>query len=299
MKKPLFALSALAAIVASSAAHAQQDLPPVDVQSVLKSLETAGTANEAANQQLFNKALGEIHQAAASGPRAVEFYEKAIRATNYAGLQQQVADFQAWKKKQGDKLRSNEFQQALQFHLRYLSMSLRVAQGTPAKELIPELIAYTSEVYAAKPAVLSDEMMKRAVSDSVFVRWYGIAHQLKGMKNWEMVPVAADGIWEKTILPEMRIEKNPAILRYWDERLQREANLAAEQRLDMAANNFDNITRATLLWRRAEDMALLGSPNRAINEMLGLIKSHPTHPSNAAWISQLKAMLAPEEKGEK
>jgi len=209
-----------------------------------------------------------------------------------------VADFQAWKKKQGDKLRSNEFQQALQFHLRYLSMSLRVAQGTPAKELIPELIAYTSEVYAAKPAVLSDEMMKRAVSDSVFVRWYGIAHQLKGMKNWEMVPVAADGIWEKTILPEMRIEKNPAILRYWDERLQREANLAAEQRLDMAANNFDNITRATLLWRRAEDMALLGSPNRAVNEMLALIKNHPTHPSNAAWISQLKTMLAPEEKGE-
>jgi len=299
MKKPFFVLAALLVAVVSPAAYAEQDLPPVDVQGVLKSLENVGTANETANQQLLNKALGEIHQAAASGARATDFYEKAIRATNYAGLQQQVADFQAWKKKQGEKLRSNDFQQALQFHLRYLSISLRFANGTPVKDLLPELLAYTNEVYAAKPGVLAEEMMKRAISDSVFVRWYGIGHQLKGMKNWEMVPVAADGIWEKAILPEMRAEKNPAILRYWDERLQREATQAADRRLDIAADNFDNITRATLLWRRAEDMALLGSPNRAINEMLGLIKSHPTHPSNAAWISQLKAMLAPEEKGEK
>lgn len=298
MKIHFFVVSTLAIIAAVPHAHSQQDAPPVDVDAVLRSLETMGSTNETANQQLFNNALNEIHQAASAGARAIELYEKAVRATTFAGRPEQTADFQAWKKKQGEKLRSNEFRQALQFHLQYLSISLRFAKGTPANELIPELIAYTNNIYAAKPAVLTEEVMKKAVSDSVFARWQGLEYYLKGVKKWELVPVAADGIWEKTILPEMRNQKNPEIIRYWDERLRREATLAGEQRLDFAADNFDNVTRPTLLWRRAEDMALLGSRNRAINEMLALIKNFPTHPSNGTWIRQLKEMLTPGEKAE-
>lgn len=297
MNKRFFALATLASTLSASipGALAQQDGPPVDANAILNSLSQLGEKNGSSSQQQFQAVLQEFTQASASGPHAVELYEKAVRATSYAGRPQQQTEFQEWKKKQGEKLRGQEVQAATQFHLEYLVLSLKYAGGTSIEQLLPELLAHTQRVFAAKPEVFKQELARHNITDSVFTRWKGLGYLFNGLKGWEFVPTAADGIWEKSILPELRKKKDPQIIRYWDERLRREAEAAGENRLEFDANRFDLITRPTLQWRRAEDLVVLNMRNNAIKEMLGLIKDYPNHPENASWITKLRNLLEPEK----
>src|SRR5207248_4305904 len=106
-----------------------------------------------------------------------------------------------------------------------------------------------------------------------------------------MSPGAINGIYDKTILPEMRLRKDPRLINYWDERIAQEAGAASRSGLTFNADKFNGIQRPRLLWKRAQDMIVIGQKNRAIAEMFALIKGNPSHPDVAEWASQLEKTL--------
>jgi hypothetical protein len=75
--------------------------------------------------------------------------------------------------------------------------------------------------------------------------------------------------------------------------LKKEADRAAEKKLDVEQRDWTQVKRPALLWARAQDVLLLGYRHRAITEMFNLVKTYPQHPEAANWIGQIEALIVP------
>lgn len=111
-------------------------------------------------------------------------------------------------------------------------------------------------------------------------------------ESWPMAPGDLEAIQQAIILPEYRLTKDPRILDYWDRVLTREGDLVAKRKVDYEEKRFVSVRRPEILWSRAEDFYKIGLTNRAITEMVAILRSNPVHPRVEGWISQLEGMLA-------
>jgi len=147
------------------------------------------------------------------------------------------------------------------------------------------------------------DQILRATTGSVVVQYLRIADLLNdagvskgkdsGQATWEHSPGSVDGIFQKIILPELRAEKDPRIVEYWDMKLKQEAEAATKAKLSFEADKFNQVRRPTLLWSRAQDVLIIGQRNRALADMFKIIQTYPTHPDAATWMSALEQLLAP------
>lgn len=157
-----------------------------------------------------------------------------------------------------------------------------------------------------------DQILKPSLAGSPVVKWMKLTDAVRaegggrddGARGgrraegaaggtWESSPAGLDGIFLKIILPELRSQKDARVLEYWDLKLKKEADAASRSRLAYEIEKFNNERRPTLLWSRSQEFIALGQKNRAISEMFGVIKAHPTHPQADDWIAALEQLLAP------
>ena len=110
-------------------------------------------------------------------------------------------------------------------------------------------------------------------------------------ESWPMSPGDLEGIHQAIILPEYRSTKDQRILEYWERVLRRESDAVAKRKVDYEEKRFATVRRPELLWSRAEDLYQIGLKNRAITEMVAVLRSNPLHPRSEGWISQLETML--------
>ncbi len=272
-----------------------QDAPPVDAKALISALKQIEAKRAQSAKQLAEKVIQDINAAASSDSTAIAFYQDAIRATSFVGENHAQAMFMDWKKTEADHLKSPEMQMAVRMHLTYLVLSLHRANGATIPQLMPALLSYTDQITAAHDVIGKQEMMKRGVNDSIFVRWYGIGKLLENLKDWENTPGDVEGIFQKAILPQLRKDKDPRIIGYWDARIQREANDAKGRNRTFDAEQFDQVLKPNLLWSRAQEFLAIGQRNRAINEMFAIIKAYPAHPNSAGWIDNLVKLVSPPE----
>lgn len=157
-----------------------------------------------------------------------------------------------------------------------------------------------------------DQILKPSLAGSPVVKWMKLTDAVRaegggrddGARGgrraegtaggtWESSPAGLDGIFLKIILPELRSQKDARVLEYWDLKLKKEADAASRSRLAYEIEKFNSERRPTLLWSRSQEFIALGQKNRAISEMFGVIKAHPTHPQADDWIAALEQLLAP------
>lgn len=269
-----------------------QSAPPIDAKAMLEDLKTIKEKVATETKVGRNRIIQQLNAAAASDSTAIEFYQEAVRATQFDGQPREQTQFQDWKKKEKDKLHSRDLQEAARLHLNYLMLTLQYASGVEVKDLLPALINYTKQVSADLSALSDQDLMKRALGAGIFVRWFQLEPMIADAKDWEMVPSNVDGIFGKTILPELRRQKDPRVLEYWDLRIQRGANEAQQSMSAFNADSFEQTRKPSLLWHRAQDQLAIGQRNQAIAEMFAIIKKYPAHADCAQWISQLEAILS-------
>ncbi len=155
---------------------------------------------------------------------------------------------------------------------------------------------------------LHDQILKQATSGSVVVQWLRISDLLNDAgtakpkpaeagqpagATWEHSPGNVDGIFQKIILPELRIEKDPRIVDYWDMKLRLEADAATKAKLSFEADKFNQVRMPQLLWNRAQDVLAIGQKNRAVADMFKIIQKYPAHPDAATWMASLEQTLLP------
>ncbi len=282
----------------SSAALAQTDLAPPNPDALLRELEMIEKKRDETKNSARNAILARVQKASSSGTNASILYIDAVEAVNFQGKQNKVEDFINWKKTNGDALRSREAQLALTLYLKYAALSmLRRGSEKPLEFVAPslayldELIAATDSVRSAKPDDVRN-LLSRPVGQSVIAQYLGIAPFLPEDKSWEASPGNVNGILEKNIRPALREAKDPALLQTWELQLKYEADRVTQDRSAHQIEQFNSVNRPRLIFQRAKDMALLGQPNRALNEMVGLVRANPTHPDFAAWVAEIRKGLS-------
>ena len=326
MKYCLYLTAIVALAFHGIPARAQQDANPVDVSTVLKDLSNIKKVQEDGSKATKLKLAQQFLTTAGDTGAAVNYYKEAIRATKFEGISRESTQFQQWEKDEAEHLKSKAFRDALSYHLTYLSLTLRRSAGLEVRDLLPDLINYTQQVMTEEdqgggpaqqsggmtgrqsrrppsaqsliappsaPPSLDAELMKPDLTSSIFVVWMQIEKYVSDADDWELSPGNVNGIYDQTILPEYRRTRDPRLLQYWDTRIQREADLAAKSGRNFDVDKFNQTTLPQLRWKRTQELIALGLKNRAINDMVALIKTYPTHPDVPSWIQTVQQMLRP------
>ena len=289
MTKPTILLLLLA-----SSAFAQQTLQPVDSNALLKELQKIKETRQTSIKSQLGKVYQTVNSAASNGNAAMDLYLQSEYTTQFDGKGHEKTQFQDWKKKEADRLKSKGFQEALRLHLVYLSLTLQSSSGIKNSEMVPALTSYATQVQAESDLLSDDkEFMKRPLNDGMIVRALGVA--LTPTENWVMTPGNVDEMYQKIILPALREKKDAKAIEYWDRKLDKEYAAATDSERTFDADRFATLRRPALLWNRALEFYLIDQKNRGVAEMFAMIKAYPTHPDAAAWTTQLEQYLAPKE----
>jgi hypothetical protein len=311
--------------VAIAPLHAQ-DAPPVDLNQLKQTLATLRDQQAAQTKAQKVAATQQIMAVAGSAERATAMWEDAIRATQFDGAAKEGAQFREWKEKDGEALHSKEAGNAARLFFHWLGLTLQRSSGVPVKELLPAIVAYTKDVTNDQLAIeafeenlkhekeqdakrkpnnnnqrkgdegqvkkMHDSIINRPLAGSPVVQWLRLGEYVN-VPNWEQSPNNVNGIFERIVLPELRTQKDPRVLEYWDMRMKREADAASRTRLSFEVDKYNTVRRPALMWKRASELVVLGQKNKAISEMVGLIKANPTHPEAANWLLEIEQLVSP------
>jgi hypothetical protein len=331
MKRP-FSLSAAALSVfwvAGTLLAQTPDAAPVDTRQVLELLKQLRDQNESGIKSRRSNAYQQIAAAATSPERAVQLWKDAVKAVQFEGAAHEGAQLKDWKESDGEALNDRLCGNAARLHLNWMAISLQHSAGAEVKALLPKIVEHVNGVVAAQEAAeqfaenlqkakeraasspgarknvqedsqvkrVHDQIMRMSISSSPVARWLQLGEMFgerkKGDGGWELGAGNVDGIYNSVILPEYRASKDPRLLEYWDMVLRREADRVAKRKLDVETRDWTSLKKPQLLWNRAQDVLVLGQRNRAIGEMLNIIKSNPQHPEAKDWIAQLEAVIVP------
>jgi hypothetical protein len=316
-----------ASLLAGATLHADQDVPPVDVNGLLKQLHLLRDQQATQAKASKQAAIQQLSAAASSPERAFKMWEDAVQATQMDGAGKEAAQLRQWRDTEGELYKEREVQNAVHLHLEWLVLTLQRSNGATVKELLPSIINYTKELLAdqammdalddtikkekAAPAgpggrprpnqnakddqatrKTHDAVLNRNINNSIIVQWLKLGDFLQ-LEKWENSAGNFDGIYTKIVQPELRNQKDPHVMDYWDVKLKKEADAATKTKLSFEVDKFNTQRRPALLWNRAQEYTYLGQKNRAVTEMFNLIKTYPTHPDASDWVAALETVLAP------
>lgn len=277
---------------ASVSVVVSQDNNPLDPKQILQELQDIQTKQQILASSSQKRSIDLVFKASGNKDAAIAFYEEAQMVTQFQGANRENAQFRDWKKRQEDQLKNDDFCESVRLHLFYLGLTLKKAADTKPEELVPQVAEYLKVLDTSSGALeVKDSLLKNSVADGIFAKWLGLGPELGKAKDWEMNPEKADQIAAKFLLPIWRKQKSPALLAYWDGRIVKESAIVNTVKLDFQEKNFSTIRKPELLWLRSQEFIHLDQPNRAIQEMFGLIKNHPNHPNVMQWIEALQKML--------
>ena len=118
-------------------------------------------------------------------------------------------------------MRDKEFINGLRLQLAYLSLTWQHGMGVKTKDQIAPLIEYTNQVNSDYDGLATLDMFKKSFGESVFVPATSRpGHTSMACKNGRIIRFDTESIYQKTILPEMRKNKDPRLMDYWDNHLQ-------------------------------------------------------------------------------
>ena len=317
------ALILLAAAACSLPVRAAEDAPAVDAAQMLQALRQLREQSTVQAKAGKLKIIQELTAAAASGEAAVQMWEKAIMATQFDGLNKEQTAFKAWRDKEGEALKESEAKNAARLYFTWLGLTLQRSAGTPVKDMIPAIVRYTQDLAAVQASIekLEDEIkhdkeladgkhgpqpksnknavkktaqdiLSKGLTGSMVVDWLRIGEWVT-VEKWEGTPGNLDGIFETIVLPELRVQRDPRVVDYWDARMKREAAAALESKREFERDKFNTQRLPALLGERALEYGYIGQRNRSATELFNLLRKYPNHARAAEWMAKLEELLRP------
>ena len=279
----------------------QQDVAPPNLDVILKDIAVLEQKQKQGKMAERNSLVTLIQNAAASGSAAANLYTQAVEEVQFKGKKDKAMEFNAWKKSHADLLRSKEMQTALLLHLKYLLLSLQRKDLEKPETQLPALMSYVNELVScddlfAKQYPQNNEtrdLLNKPITGSVFAQWLPLGEWLPDQKSWEQKPGDVPGILEKNIRSVMRDKKDPQLIQTWDLEMKIEAARITTGRSDHQADQFNTVTRPRLQFKQAQDMAVIGMPNRALTETIALVRANPLHPDFGIWVAKIRESVKP------
>ncbi|MEO6054848.1 MAG: hypothetical protein ABIP97_12625 [Chthoniobacterales bacterium] len=305
MNKSILFLLALIIPLSGFCQQATPQLTQEDVymQEILKKLQSIRGRQISIRNAEIRTALQKLESVINSSGGAAAFYEDAVKATRYAGQANDSKNFEEWRRKSVQEIRTAQMLMAIQVHLRYLVLALKWSSTENKVALMPEIRGYlrglqeAEKLFHRSPPLLDDgkNFIAAPISASMFVSLLKIGTLLPGATTWEPIPGNIGGIFEKSIRPELRKEKRKELIDTWNEQIQLEADRVTNQQLKLDIDKFNAVTRPQLMWQCAEDMVLLGNTKQAYMQMISIIEANPTHANQEKWLDRLEELIAKQK----
>ena len=289
-----------------------QDLPsPQNPAALLRELDQISKNSETQEQQRRNEAINRIQSAAASPAASVELYLQALDGTKYLDRH---ADFLDWKLKNQDVIRHTSYQNAAQLQLRYLLLGLQRSEKRDAYAQVQEALSYLNGLqslhfmdapYEAptppkgmkpipcpsdKVTKEASDLMGKSLSGYPVVDWLQIKDLLPD-KDFNGSAGDYFGILDNNVKIPLKGRNDPRLTGVWDLQITTSSTLANSSKDSQQALAFKTDKLPKLLFGKCTDMAAIGQPNRAVNEMMALIRAYPAHPSGPDWIAAAKNLI--------
>lgn len=279
----------------------QQDVAPPNVDAILREIEALELKQKQGKLTTRNAILSQVQAASINGAAAASFYTQAVEEVNFKGKKDKVEAFIAWKKAHSDLLRSKEMQTALLLHLKYLLMAMQRKDLEKPEVQLPAIMAYLNELISSDdlfanqkpPTDETRSLLDKPLNQSVFAQWLRLGEWLPDDKVWESQPGDIPGILEKNVRTVMREKKDPQLIQTWDLEMKVEADRITANRSDHQADRFNTVTRPRLQFKQSQDMIEIGQPNRALNEMIMLVRTYPSHQDFPSWVEKIRELIMP------
>ena len=294
MHPHVFPALAFAALTLCPSLYALQDAVAPNADSILRELEAIEQKQKQSKSAAKNTILTQLQSAAASGSAAASFYTDAVEQVQFQGQKGKVEAFTDWKKKNSDLLRSKPMQTALLLYMRYAALAVQRKGIEKPATLAPASLSYINELVAADDSFqesFPDEaknLLNKPLGQSVIAQWIELGEWLPADNAFELTPGNITGIFDKNIRPFLREAKDPQLIATWDLQMKIEADRITTGRSEHKAEQFNTVTRPKLLFLRAKDMKEIGQPNRALAEMLALVRQNPEHPDFPSWVKEIR-----------
>ena len=318
MKLPqsAYIAAALTVILSSVSRVTAQDAPaPQNKTALLQELDKITSGSETIVRKRRAEAISRVQSASSSGGAAVELYLNALDNTKYREKHQEFVD---WRQKNQDNLRHASFQNASQLQLRYLLLALQRSDQNTALTQIPESLAYLKslqdlhfleETQASSTAQKSNRgmqappppsdkvipeasaLIKQPIRNCAVVEWFQISDLLPEGKDFEGSAGNFSGIIDKNVKTPLRGTNDPRLSGVWDFQINAESAVANSGDSPQKAETFRNERLPELIFLKLKDTAAIGQPNRALNELMTLIRTYPSNHSVNDWIRTARGML--------
>ena len=322
-----FVLGFIASLFWLTAAIAQ-DLPiPQNSTEILKELDKIDQRSKSNENNRRSAAISQIQAAANSAPAAVDLYLRALENTKYLESHQDYVD---WSRKNQELLHSISFQSAAQLQMRYLAMALQRDEKHDAFTQIPECLSYLETLASQKslrpaaPDANDDDdsgaktsqspsqqriqkkivkttstdkpykealnLIKQPVDKSAVVEWLQISDLIPDT-NFEASAGNYQSIMDKNVRGPLRAKNDPRIFQTWDTQITMETAIATQSDSKQQADAFNQSRLPYLLFHKAQDTATIGQPNRALGEVIVLVRNYPSNPSLQEWTAAARTLL--------
>ena len=307
-----------------------QDPPPPDAAAVLKELDQVESGNNSTLQSRRSSALSQLAAAADSGSSAVDFQLRALEATrpkdNQKDLQlwsqqnQQLLGSPQYQNAALFQLRylilalqrtdQHDAYAQIPEYLAYVNAltaepSLNpvpvtrsqddsvVANTTPVKMApagkLKKLKVVTPVDFRTSPDVA--RLLRQPLQKSPVVIWLNIGDLLPDGEDFEAAAGNYKGILEKNVRVPMRTKSDPRVAAVWDTQIGIETAAATAAQNEQMAEDFNKVKLPDLLFRKAQDTAVIGMPNRALQQTMFLIRNYPSHPFLGDWVDYTRGLL--------
>jgi len=162
------------------------------------------------------------------------------------------------------------------------------------REVTGEMIAQIDDIKLANAAntrAYIEELLNGSVNGGLAAQALKLDKLLQGISEWEMVPGNFSGIMEQDIRSVLRKTKDPRLVATWDDEIAYLNALTKLKKDEQAESEFEKETYPRLRWKQANDVELVGMPNRALTMRIGLAKQFPEHPDFEQWTSEISSDL--------
>jgi len=314
---PLFAslvLHAQEAPAPVSPSQIQGQLKPEQVSSVLKQLEELEKTILTQRGTSLSSIIQRLRTAASSDAGALGLVAECDEIVN---VQRKEGDRQAKedaerrqeaqkRRQQGtdknDIEKNGDATLALRLNLEYLALSLEAWQTDDLASMVPKLQAFhqTLIASAAKLRGRAGESLQRPAGGGNPLGLVVSALQLEAYlqkENWPTSPGDILQHYQRLIIPPIRRHKPEELGAIWDTALNMEGSFRKGRMFEGEYALWMQNDLPALRWQRAQDIVRnSGNPITGLADMLNLIKTHPSHPSSASWVNELRSLVKPAEE---
>lgn len=315
---PLFVAGVLALPATSSPAA---DLTPEQIEAVRQQLAALRDTVEGRTSEK-NRSAWSVFMAASQDPReAVELFENCTKIVDFDREGREESDFREWQKRQENLYSNDAFMESLMLQLRWLALTCKAAEAEDFATVLPEILTYLDGLTRLNEMPTGPAL--GSVGGSIFVRAYELERLVASNENWEPVPFNVSGIYERIILPYLRLEKPGQLMTAWDKRIAQQTQMVAffkarqedevrgnsrererkenEQRRQqntrgvLKEHDEDDFARDTLpqlKWDRLRDQFIYVDETTAAQGMLAFLNENLTHRKAADWLTEMQTMIS-------